>query len=553
MTKIDSTLVDALFPYQREGVLFGIQKAGRVLIADEMGLGKTVQALGIARYYKAEWPLLVICPSSVKFAWKAQILKFLPAISEGEISVIDKTSDPLPVVTSSNTVVIVSYAQATNRLQKLKEKAYRVIIFDESHSIKDNKAQRTKMSQAISAKATRVMLLSGTPALSRPAELFNHLRALDSKLFPNFRDFAIRYCDGRQGPFAFEAKGATNTEELVVIMEKTHMIRRLKKDVLDQLPPKRREKIELSGDAVGARLAQLQKAKAACLSSADRGAEKQTMLLAYYAETGMAKAAAVAEYVCNEFFQSDGDDEVERPKKVLIFAHHQPVLDTLCNRIAQKRVRYVRIDGRTPAKKRDELVQQFQTDQLVRAAVLSVTAVGVGVTLTAASVVVFAELHWNPGTLFQAEDRAHRVGQNDFVQVQYLVAKDTADDFLWPMIQRKMDVLTSISLNSDSFRGAGRRSVKTADLPIPETPPDVQRKLTEFFHQLQREEEEAATSLTVDGNEDAKSDSAEGGTGGGFDPEDEDVHLESDFNFERDDNSVTNSRPPVSKRGKYRT
>ena len=107
---------------------------------------------------------------------------------------------------------------------------------------------------------------------------------------------------------------------------------------------------------------------------------------------------------------------------------------------------------------RKHLCDAFQCDDNVRVALLSITAANAGLTLTAAQLVVFAELFWNPGILTQAEDRAHRIGQTDSVTVRYLVAKCTADDELWPMIQRKLEVLNKAGLSKDNFMDSENHS-----------------------------------------------------------------------------------------------
>ncbi|VDK60632.1 unnamed protein product [Anisakis simplex] len=145
---VDQTILDALFPYQRKGVCFGISRRGRLLIADEMGLGKTIQALGIMRYFKADWPLLIVCPSSVKSVWMSQIERFLPSVTN--IRVIEKGSDKLPSERSNKTVVIMSYDLMVNMQRSLQEFAFTAVIFDESHLIKDAQAQRTKAAFNIS-------------------------------------------------------------------------------------------------------------------------------------------------------------------------------------------------------------------------------------------------------------------------------------------------------------------------------------------------------------------------------------------------------------------
>ncbi|CAD6198954.1 unnamed protein product [Caenorhabditis auriculariae] len=194
---VEPSISNLLFPYQRAGVEFGVQKNGRVLVADEMGLGKSVQALAIARCYKSEWPLLVVCPASVKAAWKSQFESFLPTVTN--VCVMAKSMDPWPEEKNSNTVVIMSYDQMILRDEQLKSEKIKVVIFDESHMLKDSKAKRTRVATDLSRIALRVILLSGTPALSCPAELFTQLRMIDPFVFPNYRDFAMRYCNGREG------------------------------------------------------------------------------------------------------------------------------------------------------------------------------------------------------------------------------------------------------------------------------------------------------------------------------------------------------------------
>ncbi|KAJ1355036.1 hypothetical protein KIN20_012154 [Parelaphostrongylus tenuis] len=190
----------------RAGVAFGIERGGRILLADEMGLGKSVQALTLARYYKAEWPLLIVCPSSVKTAWKTQINKFMPMIHK--IFLVEKGSDHLPEARTSNTVAIMSYDQMVLKKKELEEANYYVIIFDESHMLKDGKAKRSKVAQSLSKRASRVILLSGTPALSRPAELFSQIKLVNGSLFRGFKNSLYDIVMENKGDFVSRQKDA---------------------------------------------------------------------------------------------------------------------------------------------------------------------------------------------------------------------------------------------------------------------------------------------------------------------------------------------------------
>ena len=107
----------------------------------------------------------------------------------------------------------------------------------------------------------------------------------------------------------------------------------------------------------------------------------------------------------------------------LIFGHHKCILDAIESQLREKKAKFIRIDGSTPSNERSGLVQKFQENDVYRVAVLSIKAAGVGLTLTAASLVVMAELDWTPGNLIQAEDRAHRIGQASSVNVHYLLMK----------------------------------------------------------------------------------------------------------------------------------
>ncbi|CAD5214209.1 unnamed protein product [Bursaphelenchus okinawaensis] len=446
LSKIDSSLMSVLFPYQKTGVVYGLEKQGRLLIADEMGLGKTLQALAIARYYANEWPLLIVCPSSVKYSWRQTIENFLPAVNE--VHVIEKGSDPIPVTRSTRTAIIMSYDQMAIRYKKLVEHKLYVVIFDESHMLKDQKAKRTKAALELARTCQRRILLSGTPALSRPVELYSQMRIIDFKLFPKFKDFAERYCDGKQGKYCYEARGATNLEELGAILEKSVMIRRLKKNVLKDLPAKCRQCLWLTGSAISSKMNNLKKAREAC-EKANKTQDKtlqQKTLMEYYVETGIVKAPVISDYIADTYFYDDAP-----PVKLLIFAHHQIVLDTVTATLMGRKIKYIRIDGHTKSTEREVLCKKFQEDPETSAAILSITAAGVGITLTAANKVVFAELHWNPGALIQAEDRAHRVGQQDSVFVQYILARGSADETIWPMIESKLNVLQGVNLNQENF------------------------------------------------------------------------------------------------------
>ncbi|XP_069988944.1 SWI/SNF-related matrix-associated actin-dependent regulator of chromatin subfamily A-like protein 1 [Penaeus vannamei] len=436
---LDPKLLDALMPFQHEGVCYGVSHNGRALIADDMGLGKTIQALGVAAYYRQEWPLLVVTPSSVRYSWAKAIERWVGSVSRGDIVVVGSGRDPV----GSSDVVIMSYDLLARRAKEVQDCNFQVVIMDESHMLKSFKTARYKAAAPIMKKAKRVLLLSGTPALSRPSELYTQISGIDPSIFPSFQEFGVRYCAGKQLPWGWDFSGSSNLEELQILLEARIMIRRLKSQVLDQLPSKQRMTVILDPTSIHASTKAME--DAAKQFGAVKGVQKHGALLQFFAESSRAKWKAVTEYI-KELFEAE--------KKFLVFAHHQIMLDKLCETCENAKVEYIRIDGKTPGEVRQNYVNKFQTKDSVKVAILSITAANTGLTLTAAQLVVFAELFWNPGILVQAEDRAHRIGQEDCVMVQYLVAQGTADDYIWPLVQSKLEVLGKAGLSKDNFSSA---------------------------------------------------------------------------------------------------
>ncbi|KNC96497.1 hypothetical protein, variant [Spizellomyces punctatus DAOM BR117] len=443
-TKIPPYVYERLMDFQKVGVLEAIKKQGKVLLGDEMGLGKTIQAIAICAFYRSEWPVMVICPSSLRLTWQAEICKWLD-LPEERIQVIFASKDR---VSSESHFVITSYDLASREdIKKQLEKAkYRIVVADESHFLKSREAKRTKTIIPLLKGAKRALLLSGTPALSRPIELFTQISAL----LPSFTtavQFGVRYCDGKQNRYGWDFTGNSNIAELHWFLEQTVLIRRLKKDVLKELPSKTRQCVYVdiaakSKQTFAALMAQneeinerLEDAKTASNTKHRQEVtlEKRTLLIQMYRETGIAKLPAVQEYL------RELHDHTS--KKFIVFAHHTHVLDTVSEQLNQLKTRYVRIDGSTSSQVRQDLCEEFQNDPETRVAVLSITAAGVGLTLHAADLVVFAELFWNPAQLLQGEDRAHRIGREENVDIKYILARGTLDDIQWPLIRRKLDVV----------------------------------------------------------------------------------------------------------------
>ncbi|CAF4878713.1 unnamed protein product [Pieris macdunnoughi] len=444
LSPIEATLRNKLMPFQEEGVRFGISRRGRCMIADDMGLGKTFQALAIASFYRHNWPLLIVTTSSMRETWQSKIHELLPSVPMMNIVTLTTGKDAQLVADRQTEVVIVSYKITTMHTDLLKNKKFGIIIIDESHYLKSHKAQCTIALVSIARQCSRAILLSGTPALSRPSELYTQLALIEPKLFSSYTEYGKRYCAGKQTNFGWDMSGQSNLAELQVILQKRFLIRRTKEQVLTSLEEKTRESILLD-----ASLLEFTKEEQKGLSQMaeaykkSKSSERHAALLTFFCESAKIKIPAICKYLRQLLKDFSG--------KFLVFAHHRNVIDAICSTLDEVGLHYICIVGSTPPSTRADLVDKFQHSESCRCGVLSITAASSGLTLTAADLVLFAELHWNPGILTQAESRAHRIGRKGGVCARYLLAHGTVDDHMWPLLQNKLSVLNNVGLSKDTF------------------------------------------------------------------------------------------------------
>ncbi|XP_068401315.1 DNA annealing helicase and endonuclease ZRANB3 isoform X1 [Eschrichtius robustus] len=435
-----------LLPFQKDGITFALRRDGRCMVADEMGLGKTIQAIGIAYFYKEEWPLLIVVPSSLRYPWTEEIEKWIPELGPEEINVIQNKTDVGRISTSK--VTVLGYGllttDAETLIDVLDNQNFKVVIVDESHYMKSRNATRSRILLPVVQKAKRAILLTGTPALGRPEELFMQIEALFPQKFGTWTDYAKRYCNAHVRYFGkrpqWDCRGASNLNELHQLLSDI-MIRRLKAEVLTQLPPKIRQRIPFDLPSAAAKeLNSSFEEWEKLMRAPNSGATKTVMglITRMFKQTAIAKAGAVKDYI-KMMLQNDS-------LKFLVFAHHLSMLQACTEAVIENKTRYIRIDGSVPSSERIHLVNQFQKDPETRVAILSIQAAGQGLTFTAATHVVFAELYWDPGHIKQAEDRAHRIGQCSSVNIHYLIANGTLDTLMWGMLNRKAQV-TGSTLN----------------------------------------------------------------------------------------------------------
>ena len=438
----------AYLPYQRAGIAYALDRFAQgkrgVLVADEMGLGKTIQALGIINADPSIKRVLVICPASLKLNWAAEARKWLLRTS----TMITVLGSKGPVVyheghgSSQDEVVVVNYDILKKHHASLKAVEWDLIAYDEAHYCKNPKAQRTEYALGLPAK--RRVMLTGTPILNRPVELWPLISALDPMEWRNFMGFALRYCDahqewaGRKQVWNF--KGSSNLPELQDRLRAGLMVRRLKADVLQDLPPKVRGLVTLEASAKVAKILAREKASwdaAVARVGYEEAVRQMEAGAGFVFETLASDRAALAEAKIGPAMDWIGDFLEGGEGKLVVFAHHHILIDALAQLLGSSAVV---VDGRVPADERQALVERFQNDAGCHVFIGSIGAAGVGLTLTAASHVALLELPWRPADVSQAEDRCHRIGQRDVVVCQHLVFDGSLDSDMAAMILDKQAV-----------------------------------------------------------------------------------------------------------------
>lgn len=179
-----------------------------MLLGDEMGVGKTVQAIGMTYLYKNDWPLLIITPASLKFTWRDELLNWLTNLRPCDIQLFKKGSEKISLDCS---VFIMSYDLASRRHDELRKRGFNCIIADEAHYLKSRDSKRSKNLIPILQNAKRVILLTGTPLLNRPVEIFNIMTIIRPDVAPNFKDFTNRYCQPKKTNYGLDFSGSTCT------------------------------------------------------------------------------------------------------------------------------------------------------------------------------------------------------------------------------------------------------------------------------------------------------------------------------------------------------
>jgi superfamily II DNA or RNA helicase len=454
-------LVGELKPFQRAGVQYLLSQR-RAFLADEQGLGKTIEALAAIEADGA-YPAVVVCPASLKLNWLREIERWLPhrsaralhgtgagvsapSVSAPGLSVPGGWPDgsgatgaiPDPSAPIGADITVVNYDIVAAREGELTAVGARALVLDESHYCKNGAAKRTQAATRLAGSVAAdglVLALTGTPVMNRPNELISQLRIIG-----RLADF------GSGAQFGERFRGADAHQRLHWHLRARCFVRRLKSEVLPQLPAKTRSivPVELSNEGEY-RLAErdviawlrshpLDLAELDAKIAAALRAERLVRLGALKRLAARGKLHAALSWIHD--FLSSGE-------RLVVFASHREIQQAVIERFPHA----LHVLGKDSHKARDASVQRFQESggdeaQLI---VCSLAVAGQGLTLTKASNVAFLELDWTPAKHDQAEDRCHRIGQQDAVNAWYLLAAGTIDETIATLLERKRAVIGAVT------------------------------------------------------------------------------------------------------------
>jgi SWI/SNF-related matrix-associated actin-dependent regulator 1 of chromatin subfamily A len=462
------------YEYQKEGIAYALEKK-RCIMGDEPGLGKTAQAIGTMTASGA-WPALVICPASLKENWRREFKKF------GGVNAIiltDDNKDTWQLFWKAKNMkgenmakVFITNYESLKKFFVLRIKQqqrftlksiefdkridlFKSVIIDESHKCKSSRTQQSKFVQGIAKGKEYVLELTGTPVVNNNEDLIQQLNILGRmEDFGGYRKFVERYCAG-------ESK-SSHIKELNYYLNKYCFFRRQKKDVLKWLPEKtrvtlvtdidnRKEYNTAKADVIKY-LRDWKKADDDKVQRALRGAVMVKMgILKQISAKG--KTQAAIEFIHNTI---DGGE------KLIVFCFLKQVVQELKEAFPKA----VTVTGDDNDVQKQHSVDSFQNDPKCKLIILNYRSGGTGLTLTAASNVLFVEFPWTYADCCQAEDRAHRNGQKNAVTCTYLLGKDTIDEYMYNLINTKKDIANGVTGTEDNVKVSTQQMVLDAAMDL---------------------------------------------------------------------------------------
>lgn len=433
-----------LRPYQADGMrwLSALRDNGfGGLLADEMGLGKTLQVIAMLGNWKNRKRALIVCPASLVYNWNSEVEKFLPSLPHVMIQGLAAQRRKLIKNSREDDVMITSYDLLKKDIEYYEDLDFSCEVVDEAQYIKNSTTLASKAVKSINSEFR--IALTGTPIQNRLSELWSIFDYLMPGFFHGYETFRERY----ELPIVRDKDEFIEKELNQMITP--FVLRRLKKDVLKDLPEKLEEVYyaPLQGQQKELYQAEVQKIKLLLEKQTDQEFKENKLII-------LSELTKLRQLCCDpgllyEKYRGNSaksdmtidliKNAIEAGHKILLFSQFTSMLAELTRLLAKEGIKYYLLEGSTPKNKRAQMVESFQTDD-VPVFCISLKAGGTGLNLTAADIVIHYDPWWNTAAENQASDRAHRIGQTNIVTVYKLIIKDTIEERIIEMQKEKADL-----------------------------------------------------------------------------------------------------------------
>lgn len=497
-----------LFPFQAEGVAWLVARLTG-LLADDMGLGKTIQ---LAVSLPSNVPVVIVCPAVAKGVWEREIKKWRPDFTPVILNGRNSFRWPQP-----GELVVVNFDILPNEPPPNCPKNT-VLVADEAHNLTNSKALRTarwhRIKTVVRAEGGRVYIMTATPMKNRPQEIWNILQTADlaTECFGSWKNF-VRLFNGVKNEWGGYEWGLPLPE--VAERLRRVMLRREKKDVLDQLPEKTYEAVPVEIDGATKKLLdkankalsgytrfsrilgepvppeiQVARALRAEIEKAVADLEKNGLSFEEISAARAALAKAKIPFLLEMVEEYEAQEE-----PVLVFSAYRAPIDMFENRPGWRV-----ITGDTDASERTKIEDEFQAGKL-KGIAGTIRACGVAITLTRAHHEIFVDREWNPALNEQAEDREVRIGQTKGVIIKDLVAKHPLDEMLYEILAKKTRIIKG-SVGAATVKKAVTPTAPVVDYEA--LAADVEKEMLAAEEARKEAEERAQRFAELQKEEDAK-------------------------------------------------
>jgi len=444
-SQLPSTLQAELRDYQQEGFQWLTRLAhwgAGACLADDMGLGKTVQALALILTRCKQGATLILAPTSVCSNWETEAFRFAPTLNVKRFG--DGDRQKMLDEAGAFDLIICSYGLLQHESERLAEVQWHTVVADEAQAIKNPQAKRTKAAMQLQSDFS--MITTGTPIENHLGELWSLFNFINSGLLGSLKQFNQRYAT------PIEANNDTQARERLRNLISPFILRRLKANVLTELPPRTEITLKVSLSKEERALYEAVRQQAIENIANDDNPEQQKRMKI------LAEIMRLRRTCCNprlimpesniassklEAFAEILHDLRDNQHKALVFSQFVGHLALVRDYLDQQNIHYQYLDGSTPAKKRQRIVNDFQAGE-GDVFLISLKAGGSGLNLTAADYVIHLDPWWNPAVEDQASDRAHRMGQQRPVTVYRLVAENTIEEKIVGLHHQKRDLADSL-------------------------------------------------------------------------------------------------------------